>query len=97
MRSVITPETIAIVLKNANKMHKVGHDMNLSHNLIGQCKIGAIFIDQEGFYCVYTGVIADRRTKRPIAFTRVDSRETRCCSLTSNTMDKILAASKENA
>jgi hypothetical protein len=93
LRNPVTPETIATILARAPKSHAAGHELNARNPWVGQMKIGAVFVDQSGNLCVYTGIIADRRTKRPVAFTRIDTREPRCCPLSGASVDKIIAAS----
>lgn len=74
-RDQITPETVSAILARAPVQHEVGHQINQNHPVIGKCKLGAVFVDQAGDLCVYTGIGNDR--SHPVLFTRIEDRQPR--------------------
>ena len=87
----ITPDTVAAILKKASPLYAEGHDLNSHHHPVRQCKLGAVFVDQAGDYCVYTG-IDGRNLKFPVMSTRVHDRQARKHQIV--VLNKITEASK---
>lgn len=77
MRETITPDTVAAIMKAADTLrpsYKLNHQMNMGHPQISQCKLGAVFLNQAGDWCVYTGLYPNNR-KYPVMYTRVSDRK----------------------
>ena len=88
---MVTPEVIQTILRNADPMYRFTHELNRAHPVIGKCKLGAVFVNQAGDYCVYTGVSSSR--KRPVAYTEVVSRKKMIGGI--QLLEKIVKASAE--
>lgn len=88
---MVTPEVIQTILKNADPMYRYNHELNSSHPVVGKCKLGAVFVNQAGNYCVYTGIAG--RGKRPVAYTEAVSRKKFVAG--QDLLQKIMKASEE--
>jgi hypothetical protein len=89
LRETITPETVTAILAHDAKHHPEhmqNYNLNMGHSLISRCKIGTIFVDRAGDYCVFTGIARSR--KKPIACTRINDRSPRIHTM--HILDKIL-------
>jgi hypothetical protein len=74
IRETITPETVANIMRKANPDYARGHERNLKIPAVAACQLGAVFVNQAGDYCVYTGIGYSR--KRPVTYTRIADRQT---------------------
>jgi hypothetical protein len=86
-----TPERIAALLAKANPRYREGHELNRRHSLVGQCRLGTVFVDQAGDLCIYTGIDGGNRVF-PVMFTRIHDGATR--KWRREYLAKIVAASK---
>lgn len=90
---MITPETIATILRNSPQDYKTMHNMNQHHSEIHGCKLGAVF-HYDGEYHVYVGVNG-RNRKFPCMAVRVSDRSPRKMGLAF--FARVRVASKQEA
>lgn len=87
----ITPEVVASIVARANPRFRKMHCLNTDHPEIRDCKLGVVFIDRAGDYCVYVGV-EGRNRKFPCIAVRVRDRQT--MKYTHHTFARVAKASQ---
>ena len=90
----VTPAQIEKALTNKDWwMMRATHNANAEHALVNGCKLGAVFVNQKGNYCIYIGISSS--PKRPVAY--LDCTTNTVMNSPPETFAKIRAASMKDA